>query len=279
METPLPRLLEPFRRHIEATLAPSLCLSSTAAPGGLSASRLGGVPLVPWGMAWPHSPNGPMTFIGQLNLGQLAAQLPMDAGLPRRGTLGLFYDVEEQPWGFDPADSQYWRVVYVPDPSQAVALVPPAPVRDALAPCALSAAPAVSVPGPVDACRARFPSGLHRYLCRSYGRWYEVAQAGSSAGPGRHRFGGHADWLVGDGRVEANLAASGAYCGALSERGFGAAAQARGGLEAWRLLWQIDTDPLAGLRWSGGGRLYLLMRAGDLRTASFGRAWLVVQCR
>jgi len=275
METPLPRLLEPFRRSIEATLAPSVALMSSAVPGGLASSRLGGVPLVPWGTAWPQSPNGPMTFIGQLNFEHLAVHLPINAGLPRRGLLGLFYDVQEQPWGFDPKDRAHWRVVYVPEPSEAVVLVPPLAVRDVLAPTALSAAPALSWPAPVDACRARFPAGFNRYLCRSYGRWY---QERAGTGSGKHRFGGHADWLEGDGRAEANLAASGAYCGALSSSGFEAASERAPGLSAWRLLWQVDTDANAGLTWSGGGRLFLLIRSADLRAAAFQRAWLVLQC-
>ena len=34
-----------------------------------------------------------------------------DLDLPRSGLLNLFYDVDQQPWGFDPAHGGGWRVI------------------------------------------------------------------------------------------------------------------------------------------------------------------------
>ncbi len=37
--------------------------------------------------------------------------------LPRIGLLLFFYDMETEPWGFDPEDRGGWSVIHVPDSS------------------------------------------------------------------------------------------------------------------------------------------------------------------
>lgn len=80
-------------------------------------SRLGGDPDLPAGTPWPLRDGRPLSFVGQVDL---SAVTPHDAEglLPTTGLLSFFYDVEESPWGFDPADRGGWAVVHTPDPSQ-----------------------------------------------------------------------------------------------------------------------------------------------------------------
>jgi uncharacterized protein YwqG len=275
----LPKLLEPFRRSIEATVQPCLSLACRAAPGAVGGSRLGGVPLVPWGTAWPQSPKRPMTFLGQLNFAQLAVAagggLPL---LPPTGVLCLFYDLDEQRWGFDPEDAAYWRLTYVADADQAVALMPPAPVREALAPHGLVANGAVSLPSPGDGHQARFPTGFARYLRRSYATMHAGFRRRHLAASGsEHQILGHPYWVDRDGRALAELASAGVYCGdwAAGQAGNPEPVDTPGD---WRLLWQIATEDAVGLRWGTGGMLYVLIREADLRSRAFGRAWLIQQC-
>lgn len=55
----------------------------------LGASRLGGVPDLPVGMAWPDRDGVPMEFIAQINCAQVAS---LDPRLPAGGTLLFFYN-------------------------------------------------------------------------------------------------------------------------------------------------------------------------------------------
>jgi uncharacterized protein YwqG len=275
----MPRLLEPFRRSIEATVQPCLSLACREAPGAVAGSRFGGVPLVPWGTAWPQSPKRPMTFLGQLNFGHLAggagAALPL---LPTAGVLCLFYDLEEQRWGFDPEDSAYWRLTFVPDAEQAVALMPPASVREALAPHGLLATAAASLPSPGDGHQARFPVGFARYLRRSYASLHAGFQRRHLAASGsEHQVLGHPHWMDRDARAIAELASAGVYCGdwSVGPAGNPEPVEAPGD---WRLLWQIGSDDAVGLHFGSGGMLYVLIRETDLRARAFGRAWLIQQC-
>ena len=58
----------------------------------LGASRLGGLPDLPAGMAWPERDGGLLTFIGQINLGEVP-RLPTP--LPENGILYFFLGVDE----------------------------------------------------------------------------------------------------------------------------------------------------------------------------------------
>jgi uncharacterized protein YwqG len=277
-EMEMPRLLSPFRRAIEATAQPALALTGRGTPGAVSGTRFGGVPLVSWGTAWPQSPRGPMAFIGQLNFAQLSqaarGTLP---DLPSRGVLCLFYDLVEQRWGFDPEDRQWWRVTWVPDAEQAVALVPPPAVRDAVTPLGLVPSVCATLPSPGDESQVRFPAGFSRYLVRSYGTFHGAFRRQQlGVGGGEHQVHGHPCWLGPDARAIAELASAGQYCGGLRLRPgqVGDPVSVPGG---WRLLWQVASDEAAGLRWGDGGTLYVLIREADLRAGAFGRAWVVVQ--
>ena len=74
----------------------------------VSASKLGGLPQLPSGIAWPrHGKTGlPVHFLAQIDLGRLPkTPLPgarSDHRLPDGGALFFFADMEEEMlWGFD----------------------------------------------------------------------------------------------------------------------------------------------------------------------------------
>jgi uncharacterized protein YwqG len=45
----------------------------------------------------------------------------------------------------------------------------------------------------------------------------------------------------------------------------------------WQLLFQVDSDDQAGMRWGDAGMLYYWIRKADLKKEDFSNAWLVLQ--
>ena len=89
-------------------------------------TRFGGRPDVPPGFVWPYfegtgledgeKKNRPLAFLAQFALNEMQ---PFDAEhlLPDHGVLSFFYEVESQPWGFDPQDAGCARVFWFEDAS------------------------------------------------------------------------------------------------------------------------------------------------------------------
>lgn len=86
----------------------------------LGTSKIGGKPHLPADFVWPYydgtnfegdAVHLPLTFIAQIALDEIQ---PLDAEhlLPKTGHLYFFYEVETQPWGFNPEEKGYARVFY-----------------------------------------------------------------------------------------------------------------------------------------------------------------------
>ena len=78
-----------------------------------SASYLGGAPPAYPGFSWPVKEDRPLGFLACIDLSQVTT---ID-WLPKAGLLLFFYDLDKQPWGFDPKDRGGWAVLHVPDAS------------------------------------------------------------------------------------------------------------------------------------------------------------------
>lgn len=209
-------------------------------------SRFGGQAVLPSKMKWPEGPEGPLTFVGQVDFEELAKTHRGALPLPGKGALAFFYDVENQPWGSKGEDAQSWKLVYVPDRTSANVVE-----RDGDDP----------IP----------PRLLQPELEK---------RAKASESP-NHQVWGAPEWVQGDPRLALQLTQHGldafdleALRGA-EKRGvdvIGIANDAR----QWRLLWQLDSED--GLfTWGDGGKLYILIREPDLRALRFDRAWCILQ--
>lgn len=74
-------------------------------------SKFGGLPDLPSHFSFPTYHNGYLSFLAQLNL--LEAKLfDGENLLPNTGILYFFYDVVNQPWGFDKDDNGCFKVFY-----------------------------------------------------------------------------------------------------------------------------------------------------------------------
>ena len=254
-------------------------------------SRIGGHPDLPAGFEWPtwHARRNEFSkqgrklvdkgtrhldFVAQLRL----SDLPLERfeGMPRTGMLHFFYDIEEQPWGYDPCDRGAWKVIYLPgDSHDLVATAPPREVHNLrLYPCRVAATPEWTLPDPV-------------YLNHSDTDWdleeYEALRTklagGSAWGDVKHRMFGHPDVVQNPMELECQLASSGVYVGDLEGYESERAKALKHGADDWRLLLQIDSDEdNPGWMWGDSGRIYYWIRQSQLRKLDFSDVWLVLQC-
>lgn len=246
-------------------------------PGG---SRVGGGPDVPSDFEWPMHDGRALDFLLQLNLADLQGFACAPA-LPAHGTLAFFYDVEEQPWGFDPADRTAHRVYWFEDVSlqRRDAL----DAETAIPPSRLTFRQAWSLPHPYS----QEGEVLLKQLADKGGEVDEddylalvdaVAGVDIDDGPGgqHHAIGGYSYNLQGDMQLEAQLVSHGIHCGDLSAYEDPRRAALDAGTQDWMLLIQVDSDD--DLMWGDSGVLYCWIRDEDLKASDFSRTWLGLQC-
>src|SRR5438067_705103 len=77
----------------------------------VGASKLGGVPDLPPGAAWPELKGLPQSFIAQIRLDEVR-MYDTDKVLSQSGMLWFFYDAQQETYGADPADRGGWQVLF-----------------------------------------------------------------------------------------------------------------------------------------------------------------------
>jgi len=235
----------------------------------IGASRLGGLPDLP-DTDWPEN----LSFIGQINLQDIRSFEGADA-LPSSGWLYFFYDVENQPWGFDPQDVGGWKVVYYDGPLFSLSRKPVSSKRN-LAPfsaCALTFSSEITMPDLDTPDMEKL--GLSQEI---EFRYIEFLDEYFSSGETTHRKLGYADQIQGEMQLECQLVSSGIYCGDVSGYKDPRRAELEPDAKDWLLLLQVDTDDTLNSMWGDVGRIYYWIRSQDLRNKEFSEAWLVLQC-
>jgi uncharacterized protein YwqG len=261
-------------------------------------SKLGGVPDLPQGMAWPIRPAfdrppdspslltrrtlpdiaafldnpQPLSFIAQVNLADAAAAADPAIDLPNSGMLWFFYDVIHSGWGFDPKDAPGFRVIHAPDPAGLAPRETP------------STAPALPTfdEVPLDPVRGFDPPlpeghrfeelGLGKTARQTYDDAYWNLEIGTS-----HKLGGWAHPIQNPMEQECALVTAGVYCGDAKGWKSDDAKRILAQPNDWTLLFQIDDDEDAGMMWGDVARLYFWIRASDLRARNFDRVWVILQ--
>ncbi|MGC8227539.1 YwqG family protein [Pseudobacillus badius] len=110
----------------------------------IGSSKLGGLPDMPDSMEFPRYENGHLSLLGQFNLKE-AKPYDKDQLLPENGILYLFYDVYEQPWGFEEEEGGFKLLYYDGEISQLKRRAYPETNEDYF---------------PLDACKVSFNSLL-----------------------------------------------------------------------------------------------------------------------
>ena len=262
-------------KDIDRLARPSIRLSATKADESLmnvGASKLGGIPDLPPGLAWPELKGAPQSFIAQIRLDDVR-QLDIEKVLPQSGMLWFFYDAEQQTFGADPTDRGGWQVLF-----QDVDLTK---LQRTPVPAKLPAA------SQFQACFLGFASELtlsqqpqleilNLDWTDEDQKKYETVLATLSSQADRatphHRLLGNPDTIQDDMRLECQLASN----GVTDIDDPRAAALSKGAMD-WQLLLQIDTNEEIGVRWGNAGMLYYWIRSADLQARRFDSTWLVLQ--
>lgn len=256
-------------RDVAALVAPlaSPAVHLVKSPDTTS-TYLGGTATLPPAITWPSKAGKPLTLLASLDLASLSQALPLP-WLPASGRLLFFYDVVNQPWGFDPNDRGSWAAIYVRED-------------------------ATLSNGAHDHRRLpRLNLSLHKINTYPSLQRPQVAALGFndaendslselSSGVFRgfpcHQVGGFANPIQGDEmEIECQLASHGVYCGESSVHSAPEFARLRDGAGDWRLLLQLDSDDDLGVMWGDGGILYFWIREEDAQTGRFDNAWVVLQ--
>ena len=254
---------------VRRQVRPAVALSHTAISPDRR-SRLGGVPLLDRGERWPDYLFKPLSFLALIDLAEFA-DASAGTGLPTAGLLNLFYEVDDQPWGFDPDDRGAWRVI----PADPAAAGPRA------APDGATTYPEIPLVGTrvatipdwgEDVLEAVDGRDMDAYLDLE-----ERLGATRPTGP-RHQLGGWPMLIQNPWQRECQMASNGIDVGSPEGYENSRAAELEAGVDDWIMLAQIDSDDDAGWMWGDVGVLYFAMRRQDLAAGEFDRAWLVLQC-
>jgi uncharacterized protein YwqG len=261
-------------KDLDYLIRPSIRLYTTPAGENdisIGQSRIGGVPDVPPGFAWPDWQGLPQSFIAQISLDE-AHPYNTNGELPQRGMLWFFYDAKQETYGADPADRGGWRVIYGVDYAGLQRVAAPANL------------PAASL---FQACSIRFAREItlsqqpkleipHFDWTDDEVQKYEKLLS-TFPNPEDHaalhnRLLGNPETIQDDMRLECQLASHG-----VTDINDPRAAELAKGAMAWQLLLQIDTDERIGMRWGDAGMIYYWITGSDLQKHDFDDTWFVLQ--
>ena len=242
----------------------------------LGASRMGGLPDLPDGIAWfRHKKTKlPLSFICQINFAETTAY---DQGhkLPDHGILYFFYDTSmDMPWGFDPNDGNGKALYYYEGD--------------------LSNLKRVDAPEDLEECGSVFAPSIMRFehgidfpdLESSAGeklplkeddadKYYEILDGISEPD---NKLLGHSNNIQGGMELDCELVTQKLYCGDSSGYREGRARGLDKNTDRWNLLLQVDSNEDLGMMWGDAGRLYVWITDEDLEAKNFNASWVILQC-
>lgn len=249
----------------------------------ISSSRTGGSPCLPRDFDWPTNKGRPLDFLVQLNLNEVSQYVSSNV-LPSNGILTFFYDLENQPWSYDPKDLGGYKTVLFPNNTDFAEKQ--APFSEFAMPQRLMQfRKAFSVPffgtRSYDTLKlaVNLTSEEEDRFCE-FG--LELSDVGSNyprqSWGGHHQVLGHSQNVQGDMQLEAQLVTHGLYCGDSSGYNDPRAKALEDGADDWELLLQLDSDETCDLMWGDVGMLYFWIRRQDLSEQRFEKVWMTLQC-
>jgi uncharacterized protein YwqG len=260
-------------------------LLTQSASRDATGSKLGGDPALPTSFEWPRYKGRPLDFLLQINL-RGAAKHDSSGLLPPEGLLAFFYELEEQPWGYDPKNLSFFKVCDFPDADDLVTSRRPDHRLNspALREHGIELWPAKSLPTYGSRAWARLAKQIKKpgveFDFAAFEKLSQAifrASAPTPEGP-QHKLGGYSNNVQNDMQLEAQLVMNGLYCGDASGYRDPKRPELEKTCEDWKLLLQFDSDDTAKLMWGDLGMLYFWVRQQDLKIREFSKAWMTLQC-
>lgn len=279
--------LKQIAERIEQFLLPGIHISKTEQDDStLGSSRLGGLPDVPPEFIWPHSGEKPLGFLAQFRCEDFA-NLDSSQLLPNTGILYFFYDVINQPWGFDPKDRQS-AVVFYTDATTSLsrASMPEgsSPNEIVLPSCAVKFTAVPSLPTTDSEIfiqllrQLGFSTKTLLAYVDKYREFYDEVRQRFTNNEPQHQLLGHPNIVQNDMKLECQLVTHGIYCGDSSGYEDPRRKELEAGAAEWKLLFQFDSDDGLGVMWGDCGLIYFWIRESDLRARRFSETWTIQQC-
>ena len=243
----------------------------------LGAAKLGGRPDLPIAAVWPASGGALQSFLGQIDLAEVAAVSDKPLGLPYAGLLSFFYDVEKKPDGYSPADQGGWHVIFTEPGAELHRLDFPAVLP-------LDARyPGVRVRLEQELCLPAITSREIDGVTLDGNEWNSYQRLLSdldSSSVAAHRLRGYENPIQtgDDPQLVCDLGANGVEYLNRSPEAVALQRQSMDRATEWNLLLQIDEDDEVGFQWGDAGRIYYWIRDDDLGARRLDRAWLMYQC-
>jgi len=222
----------------------------------IGASRFGGLPDLPPGVAWPERDGVPMEFVAQLRLADVAPHAP-EGGLPAKGSLLFFYNSQWETSDSAP-DAAVCAVIFHDDGDDASLVRTPAPSVQYQSEFMNEPYPAPWVHGLATLSFERFdavPGGVSPYVTDGLKEiWQDFhCENFKAMQPETDDFGFHSllGYVDGQDYVEAH----------------------QHGTED-RLLFKIDSDDAADFQWGDCDALYFIIPKAALAARDFTRVRL-----
>ena len=241
-----------------------------------TASYFGGAPPSYPGFVWPIKDGHPLSFLACFSCAELPRRSELD-WLPQSGFLLFFYDLANQPWGFDPKDRGGWKTIYIsPETklSDSPAIPPQVLTKEAVLPKKFVKFTATELP-PSPETDEIASLGLSEKERDAFIDYRSMLYGDQP----NHQIGGYPDPVQNpDMDLECQLASHGLYLGDPTGYRDPRAAALRPGARDWSLLFQMDFDDDLGVMWGDAGMIYFWVRREDARARNFENTWLVLQC-
>ena len=231
---------------------------------------------LPADVDWPTYKGRPLWPMAQFWMPDVA---PYDTEgvLPHSGMMYFFYDMVEQPWGYDPSHRDGWKVIYHDiERTQLNRVLPQLPMPDYdildLSVCALDFTAEIALP---PAWADEISDVLAEEDIDPYWDLLETLGDKSSV----HKLLGYPNQTQGDMAIEAQLVSNGLYMGGPTDLDDPDVKRLLEGAKDWRLLFQMDDDVDSVQRFGGdGARIYYWIRKEDFSRRNFDNVWLAYQC-
>jgi uncharacterized protein YwqG len=236
-------------------------------------SRLGGLPDLPQGFAWPKLNEIPMSFIAQIRLEDITG-FAAAKNLPHVGLLSFFYDLRQETHGVSPDDRGGWAVFYF-NPRMVKPLqtaVAPAGLPDSVlfTTCPLGFSSEITLPASVA---QHLPNlSWSQEEINRYDDFFYTFPTSDDRNMIHHRMFGHPNQLQDDMQVQCALNVN--RVPSMSDPRAAALVEKK---EDWQLLLQVDSDTRSGMKWGTSGTLYYWININDLSIRKFDNTWLVMQ--